>query len=665
MTVTALVLLLGSALAADGDVDGETDGDVDGEVGGEVVVVESERPQESASERSLDRASLEALPSRSADDVLRAMPGLHLSAHGGHGKAYQYFLRGFDAVHGADLAVEVQGVPVNERSNVHANGYLDLHFIPPVLLSAVDLWPGTWRADVGSYAVAGSAAFHLGLDQPGGLVTVGGGTDTSAVATLAWRPPGRPSGSFVVADATLGEGVGMARSWRQLRGGFGLQGALGSTQARAWVLAYDGVFESPGVLRLDDLEEGEVGFYDAYPGSGGGRSTRVLGGAELSGGDARLLWRLTGWGGWRSLALQQDFTGWYDDPDHSDGSLQRYQAASAGVRGRVGRELSDKLLVRAGIDTRVDRVSQAQEDVLPDGESWGSEVTALDGTQVELGAWLVAPWVPSRVLRVEPGLRAEALVLAPDGAAAAWAPVLAPKLTVVLAEDAAVTGFVSYGRGFRAPDIRGIGTSGRAPLAVADSVEVGATAAPTAWSALRLDGFATHVSDEIVFDHVAARYLATGTTRRLGVDGGVTVRPVEGLRVQADLTWSDGQYTRSRKPIPYAPRLLVNTGAYAERLRLGPADLTAGLRLWVLGPRPLPGGFASQSAAVADLTATVDVSAWRLGLEVDNLLGSHWRDGEFNFPSRWDPEAPRSELPVRHFTAGAPRAAHVSVTRRF
>ena len=650
----ALLATIGTAFASPDD---------DAEDPAVEVVVEGERRQDSASARSLDREALEALPARSADDVLRAMPGLHLSAHGGHGKAYQYFLRGFDAVHGADLAVEVEGVPINEPSNVHANGYLDLHFIPPVLLSSVDLWPGPFRADVGNFAVAGSAAFHLGLEES--VVWAGGGTDQSAEATLAWRPANSRPGTFLVADATLGEGVGMNRGWRQVRGGGGVEGTIGTTEARAWVLAYDGVFESPGVLRLDDYEGGEVGFYDAYRGSGGGHSTRVLGGARLNGGDAQLLWQVSAWGGWRTLRLQQNFTGWAGDGEHGDGTRQDYASTAGGARARVGWTPTKTLLVQGGVDTRADRLRQAEEGVRPSGEPWGGPVTEQDGTQLEVGGWLTAPWMPVDGLRVEPGLRADAFLIAPTGSELSWAPAVGPKLAVVAAENGPVTGFASYGRGYRSPDIRGVGTGGRAPLAIANSVEVGGRATPSSWLALRVAGFGTRVSDEIVFDHVAARYLATGTTRRLGVDGGVTVQPVERIRLQGDLTWSDGRYTRSGTPIPYAPRLLGNLGVYAQRVPLGRALLSAGLRCWVLGPRPLPGGFASQTAAVADWTSTVRLDRWRLSLEVDNMLGNRWRDGEFAFASRWDRDAPQSELPVRHFTAGAPTAARLSLGRSF
>lgn len=641
------------ALAGEGEASGEPE-----------VVVEAEREAESASGRTLDRAAVEAMPARSADDLLRAMPGLHQSAHGGHGKAYQYFLRGFDAVHGADLAVDLDGVPVNEVSNVHAHGYLDLHFVPPALVRQVELRPGSASVEAGDFGIAGSASFHLGLDQPGGLVSVGGGTDRSGEATLAWRPERSRPGTFVVADVDLGQGIGMARSWRQLRGGAGVEGPLGDARARAWLLAYDGVFDSPGALREDDLLAGEVDFYEAYPGSGGGHSSRVLGSAQLEGGTGESIWQATAWAGWRALSLRQNFTGWYGDEVHGDGTRQEYGAWTTGASGRRWWALSPRAGLAVGAALRLDLLDQEEVAVEVDGTAW-EERAARSARQGSGAAWASVALTPLDWLELEPGVRGEVFAVDTAAAAVAWAPVLAPKLRTRIRATDAVTGFLAYGRGYRSPDARGAGDGGRAPLAVADSFEAGATVEPASWLALRGAGFATLVSDEIVFDHVAARYLATGRTRRLGVDSGASVRPIAGLRADLDLTWSDGRYVTTGEAIPYAPRLLVVGGLYAERLPLGQADLTGGLRAWVLGPRPLPGGFRSHPNAVLDLTSTVRWRSWGLTAEVDNVLGTRWRDGEFIYPSRWDLDAPRAELPVRHFTAGAPRAARLSLSRRF
>jgi hypothetical protein len=46
-------------------------------------------------------------------------------------KAEQIFLRGFDIDHGTDIAISVDGMPVNMVSHAHGQGYADLHFVIP------------------------------------------------------------------------------------------------------------------------------------------------------------------------------------------------------------------------------------------------------------------------------------------------------------------------------------------------------------------------------------------------------------------------------------------------------------------------------------------------------------------------------------------------------
>ena len=55
--------------------------------------------------------------------------------HAGGGKANQYFLRGFDADHGTDVAFFVDGVPVNMPSHGHGQGFADFHFLIPELVT--------------------------------------------------------------------------------------------------------------------------------------------------------------------------------------------------------------------------------------------------------------------------------------------------------------------------------------------------------------------------------------------------------------------------------------------------------------------------------------------------------------------------------------------------
>ena len=643
--------------------------------------MEAERPRETASERVLDRAAIEAFPARSADELLQAMPGLHQSAHGGHGKAYQYFVRGFDAVHGADLAVSLEGIPLNEPSNIHGHGYLDLHFLPTVLVRSVALHKGASRPEVGDFGVAASADFQLGLDEPGLLAEIGGGTDRSAELLLAWRPMTGEAGDFVVAQVDAGLGVGEHRAWRQLNLAGGVERWFGLTRARAFALAYQGRFDSPGVLREDDLLEGSVDLYGAYPEAGAGLSNRLLVAAELARPCAGCGWSLLAWGGLRGLELTRNFTGYAQHPDHGDGVLQGQVGGAGGLRARRWEDL--ELLGRwqrleGGLDLRADLSDQWERGVEPDGSAWEQRVDASVG-QASVGAWTSLQLHPCPWLELEPGLRAELLgvrllrylddeglaVAAPEPALS-WAPVLAPKARAVLWPEAPVSAFASYGRGFRSPEARGVEDGDRAPVSTADTEELGLRWEPTAALDLTFVGFHTAISNELVFDHTAARFLSSGATRRLGVEALAALDPVPWLRGELELTWTDGRYQDSGEPLPYAPRWLAAAGVYSQGEGSGGAlGWNCGLRGWFLGPRPLPEGFYSQSAVVLDATAQVLWHRWTFDLEVDNLLGSRWRDGEFVYPSCFERDQSCSELPALHITAGEPFALRIGIGRRF
>src|SRR6185436_16763424 len=84
-------------------------------------------------------------------------PGLFTVQHAGGGKANQYFLRGFDIDHGTDLALSIDGVPINMPSHAHGQGYADLHFVTPELVERIDVTKGPYDARNGDFATAGAA----------------------------------------------------------------------------------------------------------------------------------------------------------------------------------------------------------------------------------------------------------------------------------------------------------------------------------------------------------------------------------------------------------------------------------------------------------------------------------------------------------------------------
>ena len=104
------------------------------------VTVIGERPVAASSQQFIPDKEILLQPQGRPAQVLRLIPGFIAVEHsGGAGKADQYFLRGFDADHGTDVAFFSDGMPINLRSHAHGQGYTDLNFIIPETIEGLDV----------------------------------------------------------------------------------------------------------------------------------------------------------------------------------------------------------------------------------------------------------------------------------------------------------------------------------------------------------------------------------------------------------------------------------------------------------------------------------------------------------------------------------------------
>src|SRR5216684_8457038 len=123
------------------------------------LLVTAPAPVASSSEQLIPGKDFEVRPQGRPADVLRLIPGLVISQHQGGGKAEQYLVRGFDADHGTDVALFVDGLPVNLRSHAHGQGYADLHFLIPETVKLVEGFKGPYFVELGDFNTAGAVTF--------------------------------------------------------------------------------------------------------------------------------------------------------------------------------------------------------------------------------------------------------------------------------------------------------------------------------------------------------------------------------------------------------------------------------------------------------------------------------------------------------------------------
>jgi oxalate decarboxylase/phosphoglucose isomerase-like protein (cupin superfamily) len=109
-----------------------------------------------ASEGVVDDQELQLAPQYRPGQLLETVPGLIVTLHSGEGKANQYLMRGYNLDHGTDLETYVDGMPINQPTHAHGQGYTDLNFMIPELADQLTYTKGPYYANVGDFGAVGS-----------------------------------------------------------------------------------------------------------------------------------------------------------------------------------------------------------------------------------------------------------------------------------------------------------------------------------------------------------------------------------------------------------------------------------------------------------------------------------------------------------------------------
>ena len=274
----------------------------------------------SASEGSIGQTEIAARPTNRTADLLEFVPGLVITQHSGRGKANQYFLRGFNLDHGTDFATFVDGMPVNNRTHAHGQGYSDLNFLIPETVGELTYRKGVYYADVGDFSSAGSVQLKLANSVPRGFGELTVGEYGYARGLLL--------NSSQVGDGNLlyaGEVQTYNGPWTNLNEDVGkvsvllrYSAPLWGGQAHATVMGHKNEWNSPDQIPQRAVDEGLIDQFGQLEPTDGGRTSRY----SVSGG-----WKGAAFGGnleanayaidYR-LNLWSDFTYFLDNPVQGD-----------------------------------------------------------------------------------------------------------------------------------------------------------------------------------------------------------------------------------------------------------------------------------------------------------------------------------------------------------
>lgn len=673
---------------------------VPAEADAEVIEIDDRAPAESASSVHLSRDDLQFRSRTQVSDILRQVPGLMVSQHAGGGKSDQYFIRGFDADHGTDIAIYADGIPVNMPSHGHGQGYADTHFLIPETISTVDVHKGPYSARFGDFYTAGAMELKTIDHVDGPTLWVAAGAPLAGPRSFDQynrrlvgmaSPELRDNAtdrSLIAAQIADTDGpFDQAQHFRQGNALVKWQGQVGRGDLHLETHWYAASWNASGQVPESAVAQRLISRFGSLDPSEGGDTSRTsvqLGYRVRD--DQGGLWRASLFGLEYRLRLFSDFTLFARDPVHGDEIEQGDARTVWGLDTAYERRFSLAGLdsyVSAGVQVRNDNTENALWHVqkrmrLPDCFDQGPNpcndtmdrirdiagyveatihvlphVHVLPGVRFEQFSWDVDD--------LNPATRSDPMTT--TGGSASRAIVL-PKLSIEAEVTPKLDLFANAGSGFHSNDARGsVASRGDGALARGLGAEAGLRTTIVPHARLAADVWYLHLDSELVWNGDSGGTSPSGPTRRYGVDIEAEYSPLPWLRLDGNLSLAHAALVHNAgngSGLALAPRIMGQGGV---TLVHGPAFVS--LRARGIGDRPGndDGTLTAQGYLIFDLIAGRTFGKLDVNLTVNNLFNSDWREAQFADTSAVTPGGPAMEQ--MHFTPGIPLTATATAAYRF
>jgi iron complex outermembrane recepter protein len=671
-------------------------------------------PSRGSGDYDISIGALRLVPRGNAGELLKLAPGVFLTNEGGSGHPNQVFLRGFDARIGQDIEFTLNGVPFNEVGNVHGNGLADSNFIIPELVESLRIIEGPFDPHQGNFAVAGSADYRLGLARRGLIAQASVGSYGARRLLLLWGPQGQSPHTFGGVEVFKTDGFGQNRQSERATAMGSFEGRLGQASTyRVLATSYATHYGQAGVLRVDDLKAGRVGFYDTYDAQQSGDASRHSLALQLEGKRGRTLFFQDAYLTLRGFRQRHDFTGFLEDtqlrsqsPHGQRGDLIDQQSSTTTLGARGGAR-ADTLVggrrqeLELGYSARLDRVASTQRrDRAGTNVPYRTELD-LESSISNLALYADASLRPLPFVTLRGGGRVDSFHYDVDNRCAltsqqsiggeapdtecftqdragyrsasqrstTQAAIFQPRATLLVGPFAGFMLSLSQGYGSRSYDPQYVAQDYATPFARVRSTEGGVAYLVSGESldfTARSTFFQTHVDHDLFFNQTEGRNTLAGGTTRTGWAG--TARLTGSFfDVAANMTLVRATFDDTHLLIPYVPDTVVRgDGALWSDLplKLGGKAFrgTASTGVSFVGQRPLPFDERSNKIFTIDAATSLGWGPYQLGLSASNVLDNKYRLAEYNYVSDFRSASYATRVPARHFVAGEPRVFLLTFT---
>lgn len=612
-------------------------------------------------------------PNLFLDQILELVPGLVVIQHAGGGKANQYYLRGFDADHGTDIAFSVDDIPINLVSHAHGQGYTDLHFVIPELLQEIEVRKGPYFAQDGDFATAGAVNLKLRETVERNQLSFQAGR-FNTFRGLGILGHQNPKGGFYFAAEALGSDgpfenpEDLSRLNLVLRGNF----SSGNWKSTLTASAYRSQWNASGQIPAPLVDEGLLPRFSSLDPTEGGKSNRYQFYANLVWqGKGQQTLQIKPYLYYYDLDLFSNFTFFLNDPINGDQIEQRDKRRVVGVKTQYQRfDQAGKVgfFTEVGTGVRYDHIhnelNHSRARILL------SRTTQNRIHQFNPYVYAQEKMIFNDWFTLIAGARYDQIVMDVTDplnqgiAGHASGGIFSPKASAIFSPTKNLDVFLNFGRGFHSNDARGV-VNPVDPATIFGKAwggELGLNAEFLDKVNFSVSGFFLRLGSELVWVGDEGVTEASGATLRAGIETEVRWQILDWLWTYVDFTWTHAEFLEepaSQNAVPLAPRWTVNGGLVARH----PSGFYGSLQTEAISSRPAneDRSLIADGFMVWNLTAGYrkdgyqvrgNTLGYALQLDVLNLFNSNYRSAQFDTTSRPFPGSP--EINAIHFTPGWP-----------
>ncbi|WP_407557436.1 TonB-dependent receptor [Winogradskyella sp. 4-2091] len=591
-------------------------------------------------------------PIKSAQEILRKVPGLIIGQHAGGGKAEQIFLRGFDIDHGTDIAISTDGIPVNLPSHAHGQGYADLHFVIPEIIDNIDFGKGPYYADKGNFNTAGYIELNTKKSIEDNLIKIEAGDfNTLRSVNLFKISESEHSSAFIASELVLTDGVfDSPQNFNRLN----ILGRYNFNNYEDEELTlsfshFQSRWDASGQIPTRAVEQGIIGRFGAIDDTEGGNTSRsniwVNHTKQL---DEHQRIKSKAFISKYDFELYSNFTFFLEDPINGDQIKQKENRTIIGAESVYNRtfHIEDhdiQLSFDAGVGFRYDDVNDVELSRTKNRKETLERIAFGDIDELN-GYTFLSGNFKSKKWTLNPGLRLDYFkfnyvnFLTDDYETLGESDVIvSPKFNTIFAASKDLQLFAKLGYGFHSNDARVVtANTGEETLPHAFGADLGAIFKPADRLVLNTSLWYLLSEQEFVYVGDAGVVEPSGESKRYGIDFGFRYQITDWLFLNSDVNYTIARSTEEldgQDYIPLAPDF-TSTGALTVNNLNG---FSGSLSYRFVDDRPAneDNSIVADGYFVTDFNINYNLTkSLEIGVAVENLFDVEWNETQFATETR-------------------------------